>query len=677
MTEPALSEDFEVLSDVTDDLVREAAAFREEPAGPGRAAEPTREAPALPADWRATISPKGYAFIVRWETGGQAYYERVLKGRPEWPGYASGVTIGCGFDLGYHTAAQFLEQWGTRLGKSDFGRLAPLVGFRTTAPHREAKVARAKALVRSLSDIVIPWRTAIEQFDNAKYPDILAQMYHALAHLDRLHPHCRAALLSLTFNRGPAFAAAGDRFREMRAVGEAMRAGEDESFALIPGLIRSMSRIWGKDSGLARRREGEAQLFEEGLEEQSLAAKVVQIQTEDAGARRAPALEGGLDGVREPLVEDHGGVEEAQTDVAAPEEAEEEGEEEAEVRAWEGRAAGASEVSVRWNSRDDEQPDYRHLDTSLSGRTFELVPESLDVLIRANAFAPLPGRMLFALRGASLGAVDKREGVASLAITDQRPDHRDFRCVIGVYDPAEKRLWAYRASTVPNAHYVYRCYALARAQTSMAALMGNILPTGCYTYTVGTHRKGERGEIPTVFRLGTTSSNASRVVVLRSLSDVIYDRFDAFPAATPADNIHPGQKQTGFSSAGCLTLPGFYRNGRHMGLWADFRAAAGVTGGSDGRQFSLLLVTGLDAALAVSVVNGERPADDLRRLRHGSTGDAVAALQAALGLSPDPSRTMGPVTRRALVEKQAAALGWADGVYSPAMDGLLGFKVYG
>jgi hypothetical protein len=67
------------------------------------------------------------------------------------------------------------------------------------------------------------------------------------------------------------------------------------------------------------------------------------------------------------------------------------------------------------------------------------------------------------------------------------------------------------------------------------------------------------------------------VVVLRSLEDVIYDRFDAFPIATPADKIHPGQLPEGFSSAGCLTLPGSFKAGRgHSGAWKDFRAAVGV-----------------------------------------------------------------------------------------------------
>jgi hypothetical protein len=653
-----------LLSGVTDEMIADAAGFREETVIPDETPRASIESTPLPADWRATISPAGYEFIVRWETGGKSYYERVIKGRPIWPGFASGITIGCGFDLGYHTLAGFTDQWRSRLGATDFQRLSATIGFKTVAPNREGKVTRAKALVRSLSDIVVPWDVAIEQFDNAKYPDILNQMYRALDNLDRLHPHCRAALLSLTFNRGPAFSAQGDRFREMRDIRAALTSGTPADFARIPALFLSMVRIWGAESSLAERRKGEAELFQAGLDE---AALVVAVQPE-----AAPETSFGFEAAAAPLSEKPEGIEAQQTDIAEAEEAEAPGFEFGPQI----EAAGLTEASVKWNPRDDEQPDYRHLDTALAGTSFELRPEDLDLLIAMNEYAPLPGKLLFGLRGASLGGVPKREDAPSIQITDQRPDHRTFRCVIGVYDPAAKRLWAYQASTVPNAHFVFKCFAQSRAGVPIRDLTGNCLPTGCYTYTVGTHRVGQPGEIPTVLRLSTTASGASEVLVLRSIGDVMYDRFDPLPNATPADNIHPGQLSTGFSSAGCLTLPGFFRNGQHTGIWKDFRAAAGIGSNSNGAQFSMALFTGLDAALAASVRNGMRGADELRRLRHGSKGPRVAALQAALGLAPDTTQRLGPITRGALVKRQAAKLGWADGIYSPAMDELLGLQIY-
>jgi hypothetical protein len=54
------------------------------------------------------ISPAAFALIVKFESGDRPYYEKFLK-RPSWPGGASGVTIGFGYDLGYEKT--FREDW--------------------------------------------------------------------------------------------------------------------------------------------------------------------------------------------------------------------------------------------------------------------------------------------------------------------------------------------------------------------------------------------------------------------------------------------------------------------------------------------------------------------------------------------------------------------------------------
>ena len=649
----------ELLESVTDAMVADAAGYREE-LPDSTAGQPSLEATAAPAKWSDAISQTAYEFIVRWETGGKSYYEQVIKGRPIWPGYASGITIGCGFDLGYHALNQFTDQWVSRLSASDFSRLVPVIGFKTVDPNRAAKVARAKALVHSLSDITVPWSVAIEQFDNAKMPDLIGQLYGALDNLDRLHPHCRGALLSLVFNRGTPFRRPEDRFAEMRAIRAAMTTGTPAAFKTIPTQLRSMKRIWGQTSSLAERREGEAKLFEAGLRE----ARLLE------GLEVLSEAETTLETVAEPLRELHEAVEAAVTDDADEDET---------AKILEGdelETAGLGPSDVRWNTKDDEQPDYRHLDRRRAGITAEILPDDFEMLIAANSFAPLPGKVVFALRGAGLVGGPKRENVSSFAIVDQRPDHLTFRCCIGIFDPGLRKLWAYQASTVPNAAYVLKCYRDFQAHVSIDRLTGNILPTGCYTMTVGKHHAGTPREIPGVLRLSTTTSGASPVVVLRSVDDTVYDRFDRFPIATPADNVHPALLAQSFSSAGCLTIPGTHSAGRHTGAWKDFRDALGVTDTSDGKQFSMLLLTGLDAILAAEARQASSSAAGLMRLRHGSKGPLVARLQTALGLSPDSSQLLGPVTRKALIDKQAAKLGWADGIYSPAMDSLLGLKLF-
>jgi hypothetical protein len=217
-------------------------------------------------DWRDLISQLGYDFIVRWETGGPAYYDNHIKGKPIWPGYSSGVTIGCGYDLGYHSLAQFRTEWGGRIPEAQIARLAAAIGLRSVEPDRAGKIKKIKSLIAGMTDIIVPWNVAIAQFDSAKMPKLMTQLYNHLDNVKTLHPHCRGALLSLVFNRGPSFGKEGDRYREMRAIGAAMRAGPSR-FGEIPNHLRNMRRIWGPDSSLARRREGEAELFERGLAE--------------------------------------------------------------------------------------------------------------------------------------------------------------------------------------------------------------------------------------------------------------------------------------------------------------------------------------------------------------------------------------------------------------------------
>ena len=120
----------------------------------------------------------------------------------------------------------------------------------------------------------------------------------------------------------------------------------------------------------------------------------------------------------------------------------------------------------------------------------------------------------------------------------------------------------------------------------------------------------------------------------------------------------------------------------HSGLWARFRRALGLgavpTAAEDGRQFSCVLLTGLDAAIAARLQAAGTLTDPavagaaLGRLRFGSQGAEVARLQTFLGLAPDVSQKMGPVTRAALVRWQQNRLGWADGIWSPEMAGVPG-----
>ncbi len=212
------------------------------------------------------ISTEAVDFIIAQEVGSKAAYKGRLGGRPHWDGSGSGVLIGFGYNLGTVSEDQFREDWGDVLSADQVTRLAKAVGVRPSDPDRDAKITQIKELVTSYEDIQIPWDTARQVFATKMLPDYLGRVTKALPNTDGLHPHSLGALVSLVYNRGATFGRGGDRFREMRAIKTHMEA---KDFTKVPEEIRSMARLWPNIKHLQRRREGEAALFQKGLDAQA------------------------------------------------------------------------------------------------------------------------------------------------------------------------------------------------------------------------------------------------------------------------------------------------------------------------------------------------------------------------------------------------------------------------
>lgn len=178
--------------------------------------------------------------------GGERYYNAALK-HPTWPGVASGVTIGIGWDAGYNSAATLRADW-SALPEADVGRLSAVAGI---------KGAAAKAAAARVRDITVPWSVALDVFESVTLPKFARQTLQAFPGADKLHPDAFGALLSLVFNRGPSLS--GDKRREMRQIASLV-PGRD--YDAIAAQIRAMKRLWPGVRGLLRRREAEAVLVE-------------------------------------------------------------------------------------------------------------------------------------------------------------------------------------------------------------------------------------------------------------------------------------------------------------------------------------------------------------------------------------------------------------------------------
>ncbi len=332
------------------------------------------------------------------------------------------------------------------------------------------------------------------------------------------------------------------------------------------------------------------------------------------------------------------------------------------------------EADVQW-APDASSIDFRHIGVPISPDAFAFTPQLLEKLCECNRFdvSGFQDEVLFGLRACEIVESEKTGFVTSAQLVEAIPDHNDFRCVLGVWKRSTGEFNLFRASTVPNWHLM--------EGFRQGGKHANMLPTGRYLYTVGTHRKGTKSEVRGAFLQGASA------VVLRTLDNLEYEIGDTWDAGSFGDNIHPArydQRKSGpfFSSAGCQTLPGNTSAGSHTGLWGEFRVAAGLSPSSpseeNGRQFVYVMLTGREARLVGSLANPET----LARLRFGSSGNEVVALQEELirqkKLRGKASGTFDSCTKLAyLAWQQDRDSSTADGVVTPGDATALGTTMAG
>ena len=593
----------------------------------------------------ALISEDARDLVIRFEVSDKKTYERRYA-KPEWPHGPSGITIGIGYDIGYCTPSQITSHWKGLLSEPDIALLCRGAGLKGEA---------AKAALPGYQSIVVPYDVALEVYRKSVMPQYGRMVLKAFPNASELAGHAFGALFSLVYNRGPGMTdrKPGDR-AEMRRIRELAAARQ---FSQIPDQIRAMKRLWqGTElTGLVKRREMEAQLFERGLQKSPAVTASTSatggLESMASASPSAPdllALDGdGRYDIDQPMLESS-----------------------MEFTIWD---------QVSW-AKDEISPDYSHItDRSLAGSTFDFGPAELELLIAANDFAPDRrfGRIIFALRGAELvtslttpATMPKQEDRPALTLRDVRPDHATRRCVIGVYNTATRHLSGYTSSTVP----CRRAVATYKRQKTL----GNMMPTGRYRFEVGYHHQADPAKrIP-----GCLIENGRQKAVLRSPNNYCYDTADTWENDhLHGDNLHPASsdRSAEFSSWGCLVVKGIYEapgdrdHGTHTGEWAQFRTALGLvpSGTSDHRKvFDVVLLTGLEAAIAAK---DPKALQNLRRLRQGSQGERVARLQHAMKLPVTGS--FDYALAKAFADHQRADSLPVDGIYSPAHDAKYGIAV--
>ena len=196
-------------------------------------------------------SPKALALILEYEVGGgKSYYEKHLT-KPEWPGGASGFTLGIGVDCGYYTPTE-LEKLFHFLPKDQLEIVKGASG-------KTGQSGKAYTQQHKNSGIVVTWDQAIEMFDNLIWAKFAKLAEKAFPSLPDLCDDAYGAIVSLVFNRGSSLS--GDSRLEMRNIRDLV---PKKDYRGIAKQLRNMKRIWqGKGlDGLLERREAEAKLVE-------------------------------------------------------------------------------------------------------------------------------------------------------------------------------------------------------------------------------------------------------------------------------------------------------------------------------------------------------------------------------------------------------------------------------
>ena len=174
---------------------------------------------------------------------------------PSWPGGASGVTFGRGYDLGYNSEEQIKRDWSAHVNGNVLAFMVSCAGVKgETAKKRITPQTR---VLKITSD------AAREVFENRTLPRFIKLAQDTYPGFDELNEDTRGALVSLVFNRGSSFGVEGqpswESRREMRELAPLVLAKDYEGIA---AAIKSMSRLWvGKGlDGLIARRHAESAL---------------------------------------------------------------------------------------------------------------------------------------------------------------------------------------------------------------------------------------------------------------------------------------------------------------------------------------------------------------------------------------------------------------------------------
>ena len=180
----------------------------------------------FPSGAREDVTEKAAEFLIKAE---------AVPPHPYWPG----VTLGVGWDAGYHSRAELRATWAA-LGEEALALLDGAAG---------KKAVRRGALVPQLRAIAVPRDLSIKILNRSLNDDYYPLVVQLFPRLERLPAEAQVVFISVVFNRGPSMghdrdwstAKEVDRRWEMRRMQADVKSAG--MFAIYAHL-GTMKRLW-------------------------------------------------------------------------------------------------------------------------------------------------------------------------------------------------------------------------------------------------------------------------------------------------------------------------------------------------------------------------------------------------------------------------------------------------
>lgn len=184
--------------------------------------------------------------------------------KPHWPQGYSGLTIGMGYDLKYHTADELRKDWGDALSPEQIQRLEAYTPTISTKGKQVPPKKRAnKAAIVATKDIEVSYSEAVRVFEQKIQPKIESQAYKMFPGLETMDPYTQASVVSMVYNRGQSMGKKGTlRRKHFMEIKEAVVKRDTTAIAAAIRKMKVEHTHPKTKKGLHRRREAEALTIE-------------------------------------------------------------------------------------------------------------------------------------------------------------------------------------------------------------------------------------------------------------------------------------------------------------------------------------------------------------------------------------------------------------------------------